>query len=400
MFTLDLLIVLLAAFIGRIISKRLGQPAIVGEIALGMVLGALTHFDIILVEVSETLTDLGNAGALILLFSAGLATSLNELRELGKSSLISAFGGVVLPFVLGFIASISFGYSNTVALLVGTGLVATSVGVNAEILSTFRMLRTRIGTFTMATAIADDVMGIVIVSFMISYATSGHLPILDTLLVILLTVAFFALCLLVGVRVVNILSQRFRLGRYDLLLSGIIFAVALGVVADAIGLAVIIGGFVAGLMLGQSRYSARLVQESTLIGEGFFIPIFFVTTGMAFRPESILSASSFAVVIVLVAIVGKIAGCGLGARVTGFTSRESTVVGISMVPRAGVELVLIKLGLDAGIFGAEVVSSLLLVVIVTTMITPPVLSYFLRKFDLIPEKREERTSRKRLPGPQ
>jgi Kef-type K+ transport system membrane component KefB len=384
MFALDLLVVLLAAFVGRVLSKRLGQPAILGEIAMGMVIGSLASFDVVLVGSSETLNDLGNAGALILLFSAGLVTSLDELKRLGKPSLASAFGGVVLPFVLGYIASIWFGYSNTVALLVGTGLVATSVGVNAEILSELRVLRSWLGTLIMATAIADDVIGILIVSFMISFATSGVMPISETLIVLALTVAFFVLSLWLGVRLVKNLSRRVRLGRYDLLLAGIIFAVAVGIVADAIGLAMMIGGFVAGLMLGQSDFSPRLIQESTLVGESFFVPIFFVTTGMGFRFHAIVDASAFAAVIVVVAILGKMIGCGLGIRLSGFSRAESAVVGIAMVPRAGIELVLIKLGLDAGIFGDHVVSSLLLMVIVTTMLTPPLLNFALRRLDILP----------------
>lgn len=392
MFAIDLFIVLLAALVGRVLSRKLGQPAILGEIVMGMLIGTLGSFGINLVVGSETLSGFGHIGVLILLFSAGLVTSLDELKRLGKPSVVSAFGGVIVPFALGYMASTAFGYSNMVALLVGTGLVATSVGVNAEILSEFRMLRTRIGALVMGTAIVDDVIGIILLSVVISFVTSGQVPIMETLLTLALTAIFFAVCLVVGVKGVSLLSQRLRLGRYDLLLVGILFAVGLGAVADAIGLALIIGGFVAGLMLGQSQYGARLIQQSTLVGEGFFVPIFFVTTGMAFRPDAIMGASGFAIAIVIVAIIGKVIGCGAGARVSGFNKAESAVVGIAMVPRAGVELVLIKLGLDAGVFGADVVSSLLLMVIVTTLVTPPALSCALRKFGLLPRERASERS--------
>ncbi len=383
MFAVDLFVVLLAALVGRVLSKKLRQPVIFGEILMGMVIGTLETFDIKLVAGSEILEGFGQVGVLILLFSAGLATSLEELKRLGRPSAFSALGGVILPFALGYLAAIAFGYSKLVALLVGTGLVATSVGVNAEILSELRVLRTRIGTMVMGTALADDVIGILMLSVMISFVTSGVVPVMETLVTLALTALFFAVCLWLGVKLLILLSQRLDLGRYDLLLVGIMFAVALGVIADAIGLAMIVGGFLAGLMLGQSHYSARLIEQSTLIGEGFFIPIFFVTIGMAFRPGAILDASGFAIALLTIAIVGKLVGCSAGARISGFNLPESMVVGVAMVPRAGVELVLIRIAMDAGVFSVDIVSSLLLMVIVTTMMTPLTLSYLLRRLGLV-----------------
>jgi Kef-type K+ transport system membrane component KefB len=348
-----------------------------------MVLGGLAASGISLVSDLETMEGFGHVGIVILLFSAGLATSLEELKALGKPSFVTAICGVALPFGLGYLASIAFGYGHLVALLVGTGLVATSVGVNAEILSELRVLRTRLGTLIMGTALADDVVGILMLSVVVSFATSGEVPVTQTLATLGLTVLFFALCLFLGAKALLMVSERMELGRYDLLLVGLIVAVALGAVAEAIGLAMIVGGFIAGLMLGQSRYSARLIQQSTLIGEGFFVPIFFVTTGMEFEPEAILMAGGFTAAVLIAAIGGKLLGCSAGAKLMGFTRSESTAVGIAMVPRAGVELVLIRIGSDAGVFGPEVASTMLVMVIVTTMITPPSLAYALRRLGIV-----------------
>jgi Kef-type K+ transport system membrane component KefB len=389
LFAVDLLVILLAALLGRMLSKRIHQPVVLGEILMGMVLGGLAASGISLVADLETMEGFGNVGIVILLFSAGLATSLEELKALGKPSFVTAICGVVLPFGLGYLASIAFGYGHLVALLVGTGLVATSVGVNAEILSELRVLRTRLGTLIMGTALADDVVGILMLSVVVSFATSGQVPVTQTLATLGLTILFFAVCLFLGAKVLLVVSERMELGRYDLLLVGLIVAVALGAVAEAIGLAMIVGGFIAGLMLGQSRYSARLIQQSTLIGEGFFVPIFFVTTGMEFEPEAILVAGGFTAAVLVAAIGGKLVGCFAGAKLTGFTRSESTAVGIAMVPRAGVELVLIRIGSDAGVFGPEVVSALLVMVIVTTVITPPSLAYALRKLGIARQRPAE-----------
>jgi len=384
MFIVDLFIVLVAALLGRILSKKLGQPVILGEIVAGMTIGALDSFGVHLIAQSQALSDFGDVGALLLLFSAGLVTNLEEMRSLGRPSLVAAAGGVVIPFGLGYLVAIQFGYSTFVALIAGTGLVATSVGVSAEALTELRMLRMRIGTLVMATAVADDVLGILILSVVTSLVTSGQIPFAETVVMLVLVMGFFALSLALGVRAVTRVWRHFELGRYDLLLVGVIFAVAMGAIADAVGLALIVGGFVAGLMLGKSRQSTRLVEHITLVGEGFFVPIFFVTTGMSFRLGAMMGVSGFAVVLVVMAILGKVLGCSLGAYASGFGGRSSAVLGVAMIPRAEVVLVVIKLGLDAGVLPADVASSLLLVVLVTTLVGPPLLSYTVRRMGVVP----------------
>jgi Kef-type K+ transport system membrane component KefB len=152
---------------------------------------------------------------------------------------------------------------------------------------------------------------------------------------------------------------------------GLVTVLAFGLITTEIGLAAIIGAFTAGLVVGQTHFARRLREHVSLIGGSFFIPIFFVTIGMRFDANAFVSVSSFAVVLVMVAIIGKIVGCSLGAKVSKFGGRESFAVGIAMMPRAGVELILIKLGLNHGIIGADIASAILVMVIITTLITPP-----------------------------
>jgi len=144
----------------------------------------------------------------------------------------------------------------------------------------------------------------------------------------------------------------------------------------------ITGTFIAGLIIGQTYISKEAFEEVSKIGENFFIPIFFVTMGMQFNITSFFSSGLFTVVIIIIAVFSKIVGCGLGAKLCKFNNQESLTVGIAMIPRAGVELILIKMGLEFGIISSEVASVIISLVVATTLVTPPLFSMLLKKVKL------------------
>lgn len=370
-----LLVILIAAGLGRLLSKGLRQPVVFGELFLGIILGNL----IILAGPAQTpVSDIASIGILLLLFSTGLGLNFEEFKRLEIASSSVAALGVVLPFILGYLVTIYFGFSYTVALFVGVALVATSIGVGASILTEFRMLRTRIGTLIMGAAVIDDVIGVVLMSVIIGVVATGSVPLQEMFLIVFLAILFFAVSFTVGIKFFRKLSEKLTLGREDLLMLGLIIVLIFGLITQGIGLAAIIGAFVAGLVVGQSHYARRLREHVSLIGGSFFIPIFFVTIGMSFDVSAFTSVGWFAVVLVTVAIIGKVVGCGLGAKASKFSSRESFAVGIAMIPRAGVELILLKLGLDYGIIGADIASAILVMVLITTLVTPPALGKALK----------------------
>jgi len=367
-----LLVILVAAGLGRLLSKGLKQPVILGELLLGIILGNLIILSATGPSAAEgPISSIAEIGILLLLFSTGLGLNFEEFKRLEVASSVVAVSGVILPFILGYLATIYFGFSHLIALFVGVALVATSIGVGASILSELRILRTRIGTLIMGAAVIDDVIGVVMMSILISVAVTGDIPLVEVSLLVLFAVLFFLISLTVGIKLFRKLSEKITIGRESLLLLGLITVLAFGLITTEIGLAAIIGAFTAGLVVGQTHFARRLGEHVSLIGGSFFIPIFFVTIGMRFDVNAFVSVSSFVVVLVIVAIIGKIVGCSLGAKVSKFGSRESFAVGIAMMPRAGVELILIKLGLDHGIIGADIASAILVMVIITTLITPP-----------------------------
>jgi Kef-type K+ transport system membrane component KefB len=303
--------------------------------------------------------------------------NFEEFKRLEVASSIVAASGVILPFLLGYFAAIFFGFSHLIALFVGTSLVATSVGVKASILTELRMLRTRIGTLIMGAAVIDDVIGVLMMS-LVGIAVVGVATVTDIFLLAVFTILFFLLSLTAGIKLFRKFSEVIHLGRENLLMLGLIVVLLFGLITEEIGLATIIGAFVAGLIVGQTHFAGRLREHVSLVGGSFFIPIFFVTMGMKFEVETLTAVSSFAVVLVVVAIIGNVVGCGLGARASKFSGGESFAVGVAMMPRAGVELILIKLGLDWGLIGpgtggAGIESAILMMVIITTLITPPAL---------------------------
>jgi Kef-type K+ transport system membrane component KefB len=162
---------------------------------------------------------------------------------------------------------------------------------------------------------------------------------------------------------------------------GVVIVLLFSLIAENIGLSLIIGAFLAGLILGQLSTFRGLKEFINLIGGVFFIPVFFVTVGMSFDFNTFFSIGAFAVALLIVAILGKLIGCGIGAKLAKFGNRESIATGVAMIPRAGVELILVKLALDYNIINQEIASAILMMVIVTTLITPPLLFKILKSVD-------------------
>jgi len=383
-FIASILIVLAVALAGRFLSEKLKQPVILGELILGAIIG---NIGFIIMEdalvLDPVVYNIADIGILFLLLSAGLSFNLKEFKKIEKSSSVVATLGVILPFILGYIVSIWFGFSHITALFVGTALMATSVGVNAEILLELRIIGTRLGSLIMGAAIIDDIISVVILSILVSVVKTGYLSVWETSIFIFLALLFILIAsLLTKDKVSDVLDRylaKIKLGRESLLIMGIVVVLLFSLVAENIGLSLIIGAFLAGIVLGKLSFFRGLKDYTSLIGGGFFIPVFFVTVGMTFNFNAFLSLGVFAGVLLMVAIIGKLAGGILGAKLTKFDNRESIGAGVAMIPRAGIELILVKIGLDYKIINAEIASAILIMVIMTTLISPPILAKILRK---------------------
>jgi Kef-type K+ transport system membrane component KefB len=374
-------VILLAAKAAGYLSVRLGQPSVLGELLVGILLGPslldLLHLPFIEGEkLGETIKELGELGVLLLMFIAGLELHLDELTRNTKVSAFAGIMGVLAPVALGAGTGLLFGFEMNTALFLGLTLGATSVSISAQTLMELRVLRTRVGLGLLGAAVFDDVMIILLLSIflaVISGGTSavGILWILVKMIIFLATSTAFGLYALPKlVRITRSLpiSQ-------GVLSLAIIILLFYGVAAEVVGgMAAITGSFLAGLMFARCEEKERLEQGISALAYGLFVPIFFVSIGLAVNVRDLEGeALLLTAVIIVVAIASKFFGSGLGARWAGFSWRESWQMGAGMVSRGEVGLIVANVGIGAGLVSGGEFSAIVGMVLATTIVTPPML---------------------------
>lgn len=367
---LHILVVLLAAKAAAEISERVGMPAVVGEIVAGILIGPSV---LGLVGSDNVLRVLGELGVILLLLEVGLEMDLRELTAVGRASLTVAAVGVLIPFGLGIAAGSLFGMSGKEALFVGAALTATSVGITARVFGDLRALATVEARTVLGAAVADDVIGLVILTVVTRVLAEGHVSVLSLVGIIFVALAFLVGTTVVGVRVAPPLFafvSRHSRSAGTLVAVALAFTLALAELAHAAKLAPIVGAFVAGLALGRTRSASRIRRELTPVGH-LLIPVFFLQIGIdadigAFTDGRVLAMAG---VLLVVATLGKLASAAGMFGAAG----DRLLVGIAMIPRGEVGLVFATLGLRQAIFGQDVYAALLFVVLATTLMTPPFL---------------------------
>jgi Kef-type K+ transport system membrane component KefB len=396
---LALAVILAAAKVGGDLAERLGQPAVLGELLAGVLLGNLdlvgvSWFRTLMTDI--TLAGLAEIGVVLLLFEVGLESTIQDMRRVGWRSLIVAMLGVVTPWALGYLVGVVMlpAHSPYVWLYLGAILTATSVGITARVLRDLGHSQTPEARVILGAAVIDDVLGLVIlagVGGLIHAADTGaRASVAEIGLVVGKAVAFLFGALWLGTIIsprLFRLTARFR-GTSLLLVTALVFCFSLAAGAAAIGLAPIVGGYAAGLILERVHYrefSARGEHElETLIRpiSGFLVPVFFVMMGLKVELAEMFEARQLglAILVVIAAIVGKQA-CALGGI---RSTLDKLTIGIGMIPRGEVGLIFANLGLGLTLHGERIVdqtmfSTVVLMVLVTTIITPPALKWSLSR---------------------
>ena len=376
---LSLLAIFAAAKIFGELAERVGQPAVLGEMIGGIVIG-VSGLHLIDAH-SPLLHVLSELGVLLLLFLIGLETDLGRLLAVGKASASVAFVGVALPFAAGYGVGHWLGYPTTVSVFLGAALTATSVGITARVLSDLGHLKSDESQVILGAAVIDDILGLVLLTVISAIAAGEELTVAGVARVFGVAFGFVILAIVIGSllapKIIAVIS-RLRVAK-ALFFASIMFAFGLAWLADLVGSALIIGAFAAGLVLARTDRGRDIEHEVYDVAQ-FFIPIFFVMVGAAvdlralnpFNPDT----RQFFVVgalLTLVAIVGKLLS---GYAAFGRPLRKF-VIGVGMVPRGEVGLIFAQLGLTAGLLSGGLYSSVAMMVIVTTFITPPVLRMLL-----------------------
>lgn len=349
--------------------ERIGQPVVLGQIFGGLLIG-------IFFDTDPVIGQFANLGVLLLLFIAGLESELEEFKRVGKQSVVVAGLGVLVAFLFGFLVAYFFVPPHE-AVLYGALMTPTSVSITVKVLMELRRLNTREGTTILAAAVVDDVLGILILTIAISIIRGGavnYTAIFEVLVSVSLLLFFF---LYFGPRLAD---RVFRfISRIDLPESetafALIFLITFAYLAEHLNLASILGAYLTGLALGQSSKKKLIMDRMNVLGYSLFIPLFFVEVGMRIELGYVLHAGIFAVIYTLAAVVSKVIGCGIGAKLAGFDWDSSLKIGVGMVPRMGVELAMLAVAMASGAIGPDALTVVILVVFVTTVITPPLLKW-------------------------
>lgn len=362
-----------AAKLAGEVFERLRQPAVIGELLVGMLLGAGV-LGVVDVAVTPFLSEFAELAVVILLFRVGLETPLGDLRAVGPTAATVALLGVALPFALGAGLYALLGQPTPTALFVGAALVATSVGVTARVLADMRLLGERESRVILGAAVIDDVLGLIVLSGVAGAVAGGGLQPAAIATTVALATGFVVLFGLGGTRAAARGSHLLERPRLPQAPFAFAIALCLGVAALAqqVGLAAIVGAFLAGMIMAESPKRYELEERFEPLGD-FLVPFFFVVTGATVDPSSLVGAGVLAVAgaVILLAVVGKVVGCGLAASRLGL--RSALIVGVGMVPRGEVGIIVAREGARIGVVDSSTFAVIIAMSIVTTLIAPPLL---------------------------
>lgn len=375
---LSLIIILSAAKIAGRISVKFGQPSVFGELLVGILLGPsfinLTHLSFVTdPHLEMVIEELGEIGVLLLMFLAGIELHLRDMAKSSRVSMYSGSLGVFLPVILGYLAGRFFGMDQSSSIFLGLTLAATSVSISAQTLMELGYLRTKVGLGLLGAAVYDDIIVILFLSIFLA-ASDGSLTPMSVLLLIGRMLLFFIITGGFGYFVLPRLLQ--KIGKINISQGVLTFSLVLlliyGLAAELIGnMAAITGTFFAGLFFSRTLSKDQIALGIQNLAYGFFVPIFFVSIGLKTNILSFsLTSIWFLALLLIIAIISKIIGSGLGAKIGGLSWLESYQLGTGMVSRGEVGLIVASIGASSGLISSEVLTIVVMIVLLSTLLTP------------------------------
>jgi Kef-type K+ transport system membrane component KefB len=372
----DLLIMFAAAKIMGEIFERVKQPAVVGEILAGILLGPYI-FGMINPATTETFhvyLVLAEIGVIILLFSIGLHIKVDDLLGVGRTSSMVAVLGVILPFFFGYLFTLTSEHTTVEALFIGAAMVATSVGITARVFADLGILDSQVAKVILGAAVIDDILGLLVLG-VVTGVGQGTISYVKITLLTLEAAGFIILLIVLGKRVICKMGPGFscfKLKNAPFALA-LLLCLGLSALASYIHLAAIVGAFMAGMVLAELNVEFKFSVKFESLYD-FLVPFFFVVMGTqvnltVFTQFNLIGA---ALILTMFAILGKLLGCGLGALGMGW--KEASLVGVGMVPRGEVGMIVASIGLTMGVISTDLYSIVIFMVIATTLLTPPVLA--------------------------
>lgn len=352
-----------AKILGKVVM-RFGMPAVLGELMMGLILGPSL---LGVVHESDMMTGFAQIGVVFLMFMAGLDTDMVEMRRAGRASFLAALGGVLLPLGGGVLLGFLFNQDLATSLFIGAILTATSVSISAETLRQLGRMRSTEGTTILGAAVIDDVMGVIVLAVVMA-VTSGQ----SALLPMLQMVGFFVAIIALGTFLLPRIDAVMQKQSTEMALAAILAIVLVSAwSAEALGgVAAITGAYIAGILLGRTKAIHDHQATITTFTHGFFAPIFFVSIGLQVQLGSLWAAPALIGAMLVIAVVTKLIGSGLGALAAGLRPLQSLRVGVGMISRGEVALIIAGVGFQNKLIGADIFAAAVVMTLVTTLATP------------------------------
>lgn len=388
----DLAIIVVCAKAFGLLARKLKAPMVVGEIIAGLVIGPCL---LNIIKPTEFISMMAEIGVVLIMFSAGLETNLQELKKSGLAAIAIACVGVFVPLIGGTLLYMGmYGFASLgtdeffKAIFIGCIMTATSVGITVEVLKEMGYLKSRVGQTILSAAIIDDIIGIIVLTFVLGFKDPNS----NTLLVSGKIILFLVLSVILG----YIFYKLFKLydekhthtRRIPIIAIGLCLVMAF-VAEKYFGIADITGAYIAGIILCNTRDADYIDRKISINGYMFFAPMFFVGIGLKTDFKSVdTSMIIFAVGFVFVALLSKIIGCGLVSKCFGYRWVDCLKIGIGMMTRGEVALIITNKGLGLGIIDSSYFTAVILLIIVSSIVTPVLLKLLFNKYPEIPEKQK------------
>ena len=387
-FLLFLAIIMISTKILGLFTRKIHMPAVVGALVAGVILGpSCLNLITLTGDTGVFLEQMAELGVILLMFNAGLETDLSELKKNGVASFVTALIGVIVPLIGGFLGYAFFFHTDfsdydevLKAVFVGVVLTATSVSITVETLREMGKLKGKVGTTILGAAVIDDIIGIIVLTIVTSLKDTSVSPITVVLKIVLYFV-FIAVLIFVLTKLKVFVEEQDEKRRTAIICVALCFILSY-ISEEYFGIADITGAYCAGLMLCTMKVGPYVARRCEIPSYLIFSPVFFASVGLKVTLGGMdASIWIFAIILLVIAILSKVVGCGLGAKICGCTGKEAFQVGIGMISRGEVALIVAQKGYASGMLDDVLFAPIVLVVIVTTLITPILLKLVMKDND-------------------
>lgn len=373
-----LCLILISTTLAAHFSRRIGVPAVIGQLLVGIILGNAglnwVHPDILVKDFSEI-------GVIILMFLAGLESDLSLLKKYFRPGILVAVLGIIFPVLLGWVTGIGFQISTKEAIFFGIILAATSVSISVEVLKELNVVNTKEGSTILGASVVDDILVILVLSLSLSFFTESSGTTLPLPIALGEQIGYFALIFFLVkwgapylMRIADLLFAN-----SSIIIVSLVLCLGMSYIADFVGLSSVIGAFFAGIAVSQTNVKEEVFENVEALGYSVFIPVFFTSVGLEVDFSNFKNQLVFVVIFTLIAVVSKLIGGYGGAKIAGFDNESSLMVGAGMISRGEMALIILQIGQESNLIEMKYYSSLVIIILLSTLVSPLMLKYFTKK---------------------